>query len=254
MDVLAPGKIILADGHHRYESSLEYRKKKMKDNPDDTGREAYHYHMMYLTNSESDDLKILPTHRLMTGFDNLGREELLRRISVYFDIKEQEDPYGLNEIISGKKWAFGLVLKNGTYKLRLKPEALETIDQAFPECVKNLDLTVMHYFIIDKVLGIPLQEQRKSQNIHFSRSFSECLTSVLTDKAHMALITNAVSMEEVKSVCYSGYTMPQKSTYFYPKAICGFLFGTLVQHEFESSVDSCFEVAEKAADPSGSRV
>ena len=254
IDVLAPGKIILADGHHRYEGSLEYRKKKMKENPDDTGKEAYHYHMMYLTNSESDDLRILPTHRLITGFEDLSREELLQRLSAYFDIKEQEDPYGLDEIISGKKWAFGLVLKDGTYKLRLKPEAFEAMDRKFPECVRNLDLTVMHYFIIDRVLEIPLQEQRSSPKIHFSRSFSECLTNVMTDKARLALITNAVSMEEVKEVCYSGYLMPQKSTYFYPKAICGFLFGSLVQHEFESPVDPCFEVAEKATDSSGSRV
>jgi uncharacterized protein (DUF1015 family) len=108
----------------------------------------------------------------------------------------------------------------------------------FPEEVKELDLTVLHYFVIEKVLGIPGKDQRKSQNIGFSRSFSECLTRVMGGEAQMALITKDISMEEVKKVCASGYTMPQKSTYFYPKVICGFLYSSIQTNEFELS--PCF--------------
>jgi uncharacterized protein (DUF1015 family) len=103
----------------------------------------------------------------------------------------------------------------------------------FPDEVKALDLTVLHYFIIEKILGIPGKEQRTSENITFDRSFSDCLTKVFRDEAQMAIITQGVSIEEVKKVCHSGYTMPQKSTYFYPKVIGGFLFSSIKEEEFQ---------------------
>src|SRR6478609_7127329 len=99
--------------------------------------------------------------------------------------------------------------------------------------LKKFDLTVLHYFIIEKVLGIPGKEQRASDNIGFDRSFGDCLTKVLKDEVQMAIITQEVSIEEVKKVCHSGYTMPQKSTYFYPKVICGFLFSSIKEEEFQ---------------------
>ena len=96
-----------------------------------------------------------------------------------------------------------------------------------------MDLTVLHFFVIEKVLGIPGPKQRGSRHIQFERNFTHCLTNVLKGEAQLALIINDISMEDVKRVCHSGYTMPQKSTYFYPKVICGFLFGSILQHEFE---------------------
>jgi uncharacterized protein (DUF1015 family) len=94
--------------------------------------------------------------------------------------------------------------------------------------------------VIEKALGIPGKDQRKSPYIHFSRSFSECLTQVMHGEAQMALITQNISMEEVKKVCASGYTMPQKSTFFYPKVICGFLFSSILANEFVTPGCSVF--------------
>jgi uncharacterized protein (DUF1015 family) len=92
----------------------------------------------------------------------------------------------------------------------------------------------MHYFVIEKALGIPGKEQRASENITFDRSFSDCLKKVLQEEAQLAIITNEISIEEVKTVCESGFTMPQKSTYFYPKVICGFVFSSIKEDEFLS--------------------
>ena len=140
----------------------------------------------------------------------------------------------------GKKWAFGILLKNKTLKVRLKPGALAAMRWHFPDEIKALDLTVLHYFIIEKVLGIPGKAQRESENISFDRSFSDCLTKVISGEAQMAIITQEVSIEDVKKVCRSGYTMPQKSTYFYPKVICGFLFGSIKEDEFQTPSYSRF--------------
>ena len=90
----------------------------------------------------------------------------------------------------------------------------------------------MHYFIIEKVLGIPGKDQRKAEQIAFDRSFSDCLARVIRGEAQMAIITQEVTMEEILAVCQSGYTMPQKSTYFYPKVVCGFVFSSILENEF----------------------
>lgn len=227
-------KIILADGHHRYEGSLSYKHKMHQLNATHSGEEGYNFHLMYLTNTESDDIRILPTHRLIKGLQNFSEHEILKKLEENFTIKPLEDADTAPEVIVGKPWAFGLLFKENAYKVRLKPEKLETMTWQFPEEVKRLDLTVMHYFIIEKILGIPGKEQRKSENISFDRRFGDCLTKVMHEEVQMAIITNEVSIEEVKQVCASGFTMPQKSTYFYPKVICGFLFASIKEDEFKS--------------------
>lgn len=225
--------IILADGHHRYEGSLIYKQRCKKINKEHNGKEGYNYHLMYLTNTESDDLRILPTHRVIKGLKNFNETEILKKLADYFIIKPIEDADTLNDIIVGKPWAFGLLFKENAYKILLKPESLISMSWPFPDQIKRLDLTVMHYFIIEKTLDIPGKQQRQSENIDFDRSFSDCLKKVIQGDAQMAIITNEVSIEDVKNVCRSGFTMPQKSTYFYPKVIGGFLFSSIKQEEFE---------------------
>ncbi len=234
INVIAPQKIILADGHHRYEGSLAYKNNMRAANPAHTGNEGYNFHLMYLTNTESDDLRILPTHRLIKGLPDFNEQAILKKLEEYFIVKPIEDAYTVNEIIVGKPWAFGILFKDNAYKVRLKPECIGSLSWNFPDEVKRLDLTVMHYFIIEKILGIVGKEQRKSENISFDRSFSDCLSKVIREEVQMAIITNEVSIEDVKKVCASGFTMPQKSTYFYPKVICGFVFSSIKEDEFKS--------------------
>ncbi|GHA58988.1 DUF1015 domain-containing protein [Pontibacter akesuensis] len=238
LDTLADKKVLLADGHHRYGGSLAYRRKCMAENPAHTGTEPYNYHLMYLTNSEHDDLRILPTHRLLRKLP-LSDEEFLQRLSKYFTVTLKEDPYELNEVIVGKPWAFGLYLNGAAYKLRLKTEVHPSIEWNFPSEVKELDLTVLHYFVFEKVLGIYRQEQRDYEGLSYERNFTACIRKVDKGEAYLALITNDVSMEQVKRVCNSGSVMPQKSTFFYPKVICGFLFGSIKEDEFTTAAAAC---------------
>ena len=227
-------KIILADGHHRFEGSIAHRKRQKALNPNHTGNEGYNFHPMYFTNTEADDLRILPTHRLIKGLQGFNEEEMMQKLSEDFIIKPIENADTINEIIMGKKWAFGLLFKDNAVKIRLKPEAFSKMKWAFPEVVKALDLTVLHYFIIEKIFGISGKDQTRSENIEFDRSFSDCLAKVIKSEAQLAIITQEISIEDVKAVCASGFTMPQKSTYFYPKVICGFLFSSIKEDEFQS--------------------
>jgi uncharacterized protein (DUF1015 family) len=100
--------------------------------------------------------------------------------------------------------------------------------------VKALDLTVLHYFVLECVLGIVGPDaQRSWPGIAYVRNFTECLTRVDRGEARAAFITNEVTMAEVERVCHSGAVMPPKSTFFYPKTIGGFLFSSI--HEVEAA-------------------
>lgn len=240
INLIQKQSIILADGHHRYESSLINKKRQQARNPNNTGKEGYHYHLMYLTNSASDDLCILPTHRLINGIENFDEVEILKKLETNFIIKTIDETETLNEVITGKRWVFGLLFKENAYKIKLKPESIYNLAWPFPVVIKELDLTVMHYFIIELALGILGKDQRTSDKITFDRSFTDCHKKVLQDTAQLAIITNEVSIEDVKRVCKSGYTMPQKSTYFYPKVIGGFLFSSIKEEEFTTPIYSPF--------------
>ena len=240
IDKLGKKKIILADGHHRLESSILYRKELIDKGEANLGSEGYHYHMMYLTNGETDDLRILPTHRLISDLAGFDKDDFLKKLEPNFVIMPLENPNDVTEIILGKPWAFGLLFGEEAYKVRLKPEALDRMEWNFPDVIKKLDLTVMHYFIIEKALGIIGKDQRKSTNITFERNFASCLTKTIRGDAQFAIITQEINMDTVKQVCYSGYTLPQKSTYFYPKVICGYLFGSIKNDEFELPLDPGF--------------
>ncbi len=223
--------IILADGHHRYEGSLNHRRMQIRNNSNHTGEEGYNYHMMYLTNTESEDLVILPTHRLISGLPDISIELILERTADYFTIKPIENAPDILEIIVGKSWAFGLLIDSECYKIQLKPEVFPMLDWDLHSDVKALETVVLHHFFIEKVLKIPRNEQSRSPYIHYDRSFASCFAKAARQEVQMALITNGVSIEQVKKVCYSGNVMPQKSTYFYPKAIGGFVFGSISDDE-----------------------
>lgn len=233
-------KVILADGHHRLESSIIYRKDQKKSNSNHNGNEGYNFHMMYLTNSASEDLRILPTHRLISGLANFDRDKLLKKLDKFFIIKSLADPYDIEEIILGKQWAFGLMMGEKVYKIRLKPEVHSSMTWQFPDSLKKLDLTVLHYFVIEKCLKIAGKDQRKSENISFERNFAICVKKALQGEAQCALITKEIDMDTILEVCHSGATLPQKSTFFYPKVVSGLLFGSIKEDEFTLPIDIGF--------------
>ncbi len=226
-EILRDQKIILADGHHRFESSKEYQKEQKESNPEHTGQEEYNYHLMYLTNSASKDLRVLPTHRLVKGIENFNPERIMQSLEKEFHVREIEDPYDMAQVILGKKHAFGVLFKDKYFKIRMREDHQEPIPWKFPESIKKLDLTIMHYYVIEKALGIAGIKQRSDEHLSYERNFSTCLERVISGKEQMAIITNEIQMEQILEVCHSGFTLPQKSTYFYPKAICGYLFASL---------------------------
>ncbi len=237
LDLIKDKNVVLADGHHRYEASVAYRSEMLSKNPDASGHEPWNWHMMYLTNEASPDLRIRATHRIIQNLGQWPAEEWRKRLEVYFDIKEMDDPSVLPDIIAGKPHAFGVVLADAAFKIRLKPGMVDAIDWAFDPVVKNLDLTVLHYYVIWRVLGIAGPAQRKSPNLAYERNFHTCLRKMESGQADAILVTNEVAVDSVRQVAELGETMPPKSTYFYPKVLAGFTFASMKESEFWSLLD-----------------
>jgi len=225
-------QIALADGHHRYQAGLDHRRELAQAGASD-------YHLMYLTNSHADDFRILATHRLIHSMD-LSSGQFINRASEYFDIIEIVNTYNTNDVILGKAWTFGIIFKDKAYQLMLKKEMTGQFDYSLHEAVRSLDVVIAHTFIIEKILGLPAPAGLTPTEVSFESNFSECLAKVDHMQAKMAIIVNEISPKEVFNVGKKGAIMPQKTTFFYPKVVGGYLFGTIKEDEFNAEIYSGF--------------
>ena len=226
-------QIILADGHHRYEAALKLRNELRIERPEQSLEAPFEFQMMFLTNTDSEDFEILPTHRLIQNVEGFDGDKFLKALSKYFYVLELEDDADVFQLIAGRRWAFGLYIGDRQFNIRLKQFNQFEMDWDLPDLVKNLDLTVLHYFVIEKVLGITKNKQAASSKVFYERSSQVCLKKVLTGQAHCAFLTQPLTIDTVQEVCRSGYTLPQKSTFFYPKVICGYLFNSIKPEDHE---------------------
>ena len=236
LKVLQNKQVILADGHHRLEGAIEYRKY-MRGNLPEEKWKGFDYHLMYLTNTSGNHLKILPTHRLYYGLE-LTQEDLLEKIQEWFQVKKFADPEELGAYAFHKPHTFGLVMGEESYRLQLKAGMMDQINLHLPESIRQLDLSVLHEVLFARILGIRVAKQRYSDQIVYERNFSKCIQQVRSGVASFAVITRELELEQVLEVCRSGEVMPQKSTYFYPKALGGLLFASIKQDEFDFNYES----------------
>jgi uncharacterized protein (DUF1015 family) len=239
LNVLKDKQVILADGHHRLEGAIEYRKSMQGKLPDSRWK-GHDYHLMYLTNTSGNHLKILPTHRLFYGL-KLSQDSLMDKIKEWFEVKKFADPEELGGYAFHKPHTFGLVLGEESYTLHLKAGKIEQINQHLPASIRKLDLAVLHEVLFARILAIPMLEQRNSDQIVYERNFSRCIQEVRSGNASFAVITRELELAQVLEVCRSGEVMPQKSTYFYPKALSGLLFASIKQDEFDFDYGVFFE-------------
>ena len=146
--------------------------------------------------------------------------------------------------------SFGMVLGSLQFRLDLRKEIdpVKAIDLDLPPSVKELDYTILHYFVFDRVLGIPYLEQHGCDDIEYIKDYGLAVKQAVNKRDRVAFITRDTSMEQMMRVCRSGALMPQKSTFFYPKVVCGLVFASIDDNENESTFDIGFRLPE-AADP-----
>ena len=212
-DLMAEQPLFIADGHHRYEVAVEYRKRRLKGKKHPTGKEPFNYIMTYFTNLESKDLVIFPIHRVVKKLPkNLHFLEEFFRVDKVRNIDELKillARAGKNEN------AFGLYTKGSIRLLRLKNKAL--IDEHIHEGGKDfrsLDATILKYFIFDRI-------KLPSEDIIYKKDLKEAIEMVDAQAAAACFILNPIHVDQLKAVALNGERMPPKTTYFYPKVLSG---------------------------------
>ena len=156
----------------------------------------------------------------------------LQRVEKWFEVKPFSEPEELEHYVFQTQGKFGLVFQKSSYLIEIRADKLKELNQELNPSVRQLDLTILHDTLFQKVLGFSLEEQRKSKQIAYERNFSRCLSEVKGSAASFAVITRELEMDQVLEVCNSGGVMPQKSTYFYPKALGGLVMASVDQSEF----------------------
>lgn len=231
-DVLKDKTLLIADGHHRYETAMNYR-----NFLGETAGEA-NYVMSYFTNMD-DDLLIYPTHRIITKW--IEPYVLLETVKKYFDVKDytftgankaevKKEFLSAIEKSAEEKISMGLYMKNVNkfYLLTLRENVDEILDEyKVPEVLKNLDLTVLHKVIITKELGFTEEEQMAQDGIKYIKVENEAFDMIDMGRAEASFIMAYPKIEDIKRISSAGYRMPQKSTYFYPKLLSGIVINPL---------------------------
>jgi uncharacterized protein (DUF1015 family) len=246
--VIGQGKVYLADGHHRLQSSRLLQEEYRQQGKLQSGDSMVNYHLMFLSNLRADDLRILPIHRGINLPNKIGDPgPLMGRISPWFSITEITlNKVPVYEDIRGRKNTMGMVIGQRHFRLQLREEVdpLRDIPLDLPVSVKSLDYTILHYFVFDQALGIPYEAQKGRREISYVKDYGTAMKQALADPHRIIFIMNELTMEQVMHVCEEGNIMPPKSTYFYPKVVCGLVFASIDDNENNSAFDAGFRFTE----------
>lgn len=230
--VMQDKTLLIADGHHRYETAMNYRNLQPKKEDAE-----YNYVMSYFTNLDDENLLVFPTHRIITKW--IEPFVLLDKVKKYFDVKDfQFDGKNKTEVkakflqaiedANQKQISMGLYMKNVNkfYLLTLR-ENVDGILKDTPDVLKKLDLTVLHKVLITKEFGYTEQEQMAQDGIKYIKQESEAFDLIDLGKAEASFIMAYPKIKDIREISAAGYRMPQKSTYFYPKLLSGIVINPL---------------------------
>jgi uncharacterized protein (DUF1015 family) len=232
--IMADKQVLIADGHHRYETGLAYRDLMRSKTPGYTGEELFNDIMMFFCNLEDEGLVIYPTHRLVHSLPSFDRPALLKQLEPQFVVREMNSLSMLQTALaSASTRSFGMVCADGEkfWMASLKPTltAAQVVRDDMPNEVKELDVTLLHSVVLRDILGISAEAQEKKLNLDYVKVAEEAVTAVRSGKAQIAFILNATKLEEVRAAARAGHVMPQKSTYFYPKLLSGLVLNLMAE-------------------------
>ena len=228
----ADRKLYIADGHHRYETALNYRNY-CRENGISKEGDPQDYQMMYLVDMQHPGLVVFPTHRMVRDPESFDKDEVLKGCEEYFDIKKFTSVGNINSELSkqykqGKK-AFGFYCGKGEwYLLVLKDiEVMADVLPDLSEASQQLDVSVLHSLILEKTMGIDKENMANQINLTYTKFFEEAIMKVDKGEFQCSFILNPTRVTEIRDVAAAGEKMPQKSTYFYPKMITGMVMNDL---------------------------
>ncbi len=234
-------KLLIADGHHRYEATLGYRDHMRSERGQWSGDESFNYIMAYCANIDDDNLAILPTHRLVRGYPHKPFLELEEALQNYFYVEQHpKTPEGKSSFLRALKAAakkhrvIGASFKRDPRYLilRLKNKRImQRLAKDLSAPLRELDVSTLHLLILEHILGMPLELQESGSTIQYSQDEEFVLQSLEKEDFQAAFILNAPKAEEIQTIVSGGDKMPQKSTYFYPKLPSGLIVNKIDPEE-----------------------
>ena len=237
LTAMADKKLIIADGHHRYETSVAYAKERSEqlrlplNQPADDDEKLSPSHlphppfpeaamMMTFVNMDSPGITILPTHRVLFGLKEFNTKAFLEKAEEFFTVKPLVEP-NLEELTAADKVAFIAVTQDGTHLLTAKPEAISAALSGFSARQAELDVVQLHGILIERILGLTAEAVRQGQSLRYVREAAEAIGEVKSGQADLAFLIRPVTLDQLRDISLSGDVMPQKSTDFYPKLLSG---------------------------------
>ncbi len=212
--------LLIADGHHRYETSMNYSKLHPEN-------EEAKYVMSYFTNAADENLIIYPTHRIIEK--SFSKEEILSAVKKHYDIAEcsnKEEFLDTIEKENKKQITTGLILKNDEkfYVLKLKKDEEKKVNS--PSVLQKLDLMVLHELVLKGELGFSNDELMAQNGIKYEKKEDVSFKAV-KNGASAVFVMAYPKMQDIIDISSAGERMPQKSTYFYPKLLSGIVINPL---------------------------
>ena len=217
--------LIIADGHHRYETAIAYRDEQRQKFPNAPENAAFNYLMVALVSMSNPGLTILPTHRLIFDYNKMDADAILAKAAEYFEITKVDDRAALEACMETKldqMGSFGMVTKSGVYALDLKSAAImEELAPSRAKSWQTLDASILHKLLLEHVMGISEKSIDALEGIEYLREPDLGYEKVAADENAFLFIVNATRMEQIEACTADDEKMPQKSTDFYPKVVTG---------------------------------
>ena len=220
-------QLIIADGHHRYETALNYQRERREQDPaaPPAGEATYDRVMMTFINMYSEGLVILPTHRVIAGLEGFREEQFLDSVRAFFDVEpvqvsDAAQATATLHSAGGHGTVLLAILQSGGFLLRARPAEVEQTLAQLSAHQRALDVVVLHKLGLELALGISEEAIREQRYISYLRDADEAIARV-RNGANVAFLMNPVRIEQVRDTAFAGEVLPQKSTDFYPKLLSG---------------------------------
>ena len=234
---MADKKLIIADGHHRYETSVAYAKERSAQlrlplgQPRDPDEKLSSGHlptpafpeaamMMTFVNMDAHGITILPTHRVVFGLENLDTAAFLTRAEEFFTIEPLVTP-DLEPLVVAHNVAFIAATADGNHLLTAKPAAIAAALTDISPRQAQLDVVQLHRIVLERLVGLTAESITNGENIRYVREAEDAVAQVRSGAANIAFLIRPVTLDQLRDISLSGDVMPQKSTDFYPKLLSG---------------------------------
>lgn len=224
--------VLIADGHHRYETAIAYRDFRRDVAEEHRDDAPYEFALAFFVNLRDPGLAVFPTHRVVYGVEGFDLDRVWSRLEGHEDFSVEpidgsdlDDVRGTLESAGEERPSFVLYGRGGDARLVsfVGHSSSEIFDPETPDEVRELDVAILHEGVLDRILGISKEAQEAKTNLNYIKGWEPAAKALDDPKNQLVVLMNPTPVDQVDRVCRSGGVMPQKSTFFYPKILSGLL-------------------------------